>query len=69
MAKKPINNSCPYCGGTQGVYQTVINREVFSLGFDGSKYGVETFYLRGGSIKRCVDCDKPIDVSEIEVKH
>lgn len=49
----------------KGFTKKNLNTETFAYGFDGTRYGVETHFVRGGIIKRCIDCDKPVDASEI----
>lgn len=63
MAKKPVNDKCPHCGGDSGYYRNTVYRVKQEFRFDDPA-NPQAYYtkLSGGLQARCVDCDKLVDV-------
>lgn len=52
-----MDDQCPKCGGDSGYFTASINRHEQHFTWGGEPDNCEVELMRGGRIKRCLDCN------------
>lgn len=57
---EPVKTKCPKCGGESGYYHKYIQSHTQFITFDGKCLDNHAEYMRGGTRKHCMNCEKDI---------